>query len=210
MRLLHSADGAARRLRTHLRRAAGREPNPLLRRADRARSCLVLLGLLAIVTVLALCWLPGLIVQQMEHAETARQAPHRHQVTAVAVTDSIASDDPQPFAGATGYQTALGWTYPAGHPHRLAVETPQAERTGAATKLWVDDNGAPVPPPRTASDITMDAMWTSGSALLGEAMLGVGLVAVCRAALHRRAQLAWEREWAQVEPRWTGRAGRST
>ncbi|WP_051939765.1 Rv1733c family protein [Phaeacidiphilus oryzae] len=209
MRPLRGADRTLARLRAHARRAAGRDPNPLIRRADRVRSGLVLIGVLTVVALLALCWLPGLLVRDFENAETAQQAPHRHRISAVAVADSAPSDAPQPFSGTAGYETELGWTYPAGTPHRLLVETSDAQRAGTRTQLWVDDSGRPVPPPRTQSDITVDALWTSGSTLLAEAMLGVAAVTVGRAVLHRRAQRAWEREWAQVEPRWTGRAGRS-
>lgn len=194
------------RLRAHLRRAFGRDRNPLCRPVDRLRSRVVLGGLLLAAVAAALCWYPALVVQRHEEAAASRTARHDHQVQAAVLAPSTASSDPQPFGYSGGYDTRIGWTYPAGRQHETVVTTPGALAQSARIPLWVDDTGALTVAPRSGGEIALDAAWAGMTAVIGVAA-GVGLVvtAVDR-AVARGARRAWGEEWATIEPSWSGRA----
>jgi len=180
----------------------------MVRPCDRLRSALVLVGLLFAVALLSLCWLPGTLVQHFEQQQSAYDAAHSHRVTATTTAASIPAGS-QPFAGSGGFDTTVTWTYPAGQTHRILLATPRAQVRGDTIQVWVNDSGEMVTPPRSHGAIQVDALWTDATSLLAEALLAAAAVAGVRGVLDRRAQRAWEREWERVEPRWTGRAGRS-
>ncbi|XRV55879.1 hypothetical protein ACN9MM_35720 [Streptomyces sp. E-08] len=76
--------------------------------------------------------------------------------------------------------------------------------------IWVDDAGAPARPPGSAADraFTSVSGGTAAAGAVGVAGTGVVLLVRRRAEGHRLA--AWEREWEQVEPVWSGRPRRGS
>ncbi|MGW2248708.1 Rv1733c family protein [Kitasatospora sp. NPDC001660] len=195
----HPAMGTS--LRQHLRRAAGRDHNPLCRALDRAYSRLVAGFALTLLGVLVVATAAAVLVVRAETRTAQQVARHRHVVTAVttgpAVTDDLRAGSPRTHAQAR-------WTYPAG-PGTGSVPVPDGTLAGTAVRVGLDDAGHPVGAPKGAAPILSDATLVGlGTA----AALGLGAeggFALRRRALERRAEASWDDAWERVEPRWTGR-----
>jgi hypothetical protein len=79
---------------------------------------------------------------------------------------------------------------------------------GTLVPVWLDDTSTVVAAPRHPFDVIWDAVTAAlGVLALGGLVLGA-IWAVVRAGVHRANLAGWGREWAQVEPRWSGRAQR--
>ncbi|MCO1653464.1 hypothetical protein KDL28_00185 [Pseudonocardia sp. S2-4] len=88
----------------------------------------------------------------------------------------------------------------AGAPARAASTAP-----GRQVMIWVDDRGHPGPPPATAAQAVQAGVVAAVTlVLLGLVALGGGWLGV-RAVVARSNGRHWEREWARVGPRWSGR-----
>jgi hypothetical protein len=194
------------RLMAHVRRAAGRERNPLCRPVDRLRSRVVLAGLAIVLVALSFCWYPALLVDRHEAADAARMARHDHLVEATVAVASTPSNDPQPFGTSSGFDTRLGWAFPAGRGHDAVLNTVGALPKGARVPVWVDDTGTLTVAPRSGAEIAMDAAWAGVTALIGELALVAVAVGMFDRLLTRGSRHAWEKEWATVEPTWSGRS----
>lgn len=144
-------------------------------------------------------------------SETDRAlAAHRHQVTA---TTTGPAKDP---SAATRYGTKpqavapAVWEQPE-HVRRSGnIHVPSRTPEGRAVTIWVDDAGYPARPPGSAADRALTSM-SGGVAAAGvTGVTGAALVLLVRrrAEVHRLA--AWEREWEQVEPVWSGRLHRDS
>lgn len=78
---------------------------------------------------------------------------------------------------------------------------------GATVTAWLDETGAHVREPATrAAAIVTGTLAGLGIVAAGAVVLGV-LWAGVRHALWRIDATDWEREWALVEPEWSGRRG---
>jgi hypothetical protein len=100
---------------------------------------------------------------------------------------------------------AARWTGPHGEPHSGTVHVPAGLPAGAAVTIALDDGGAVVgTPPAVAGP--------AGTGLVA----GIGTLAACwgllavaggiwRARLTARDRRTLAREWARVEPVWSGR-----
>ncbi|WP_371500589.1 hypothetical protein OG871_28440 [Kitasatospora sp. NBC_00374] len=200
--------GGPTTLRGHLRRAAGREANPLCRASDRARSRLVVWFVLALaasvvagLALTALAWHDGL------HAADT-DALHRHRVSAT--TSAVAGDaaDTPVGSGVEGSDSVLveaGWSYPSAGQVSGWVAVPPGTAAGSRVAIWVDDAGQAAPGPRSGTDIALSAVVTG---LLTSSALATAAGAACAVRsrmLDRRALATWEPAWEQVEPRWSGR-----
>ncbi|MEV7182232.1 hypothetical protein [Kitasatospora sp. NPDC093679] len=190
-------------LRCHLRRAAGLDHNPLCRRADRARSRLVVTAvLLAVLSVAAALATAQVLLHDMR-AEAQRTAAHRHQVTATTLAAATDTSG-QPLGTA---QTRATWTV-AGDSRTGTVKVLSGTPQGAQVPLWVDDAGAPTEAPLGESQMAVSAASYGLITLAGAGtVFGVVLV-LCRGVLDRRAAAEWEDDWELVEPFWSGRTGR--
>ncbi|MDH6574523.1 DUF3592 domain-containing protein [Kitasatospora sp. MAP5-34] len=206
----HSRPGSHGSVAAHLRRAVGREPNPLCRPVDRSRSRLLLSVPLAAALSLALATLVALALLAGMRADARQTAQHRHQVTATTVAAAV--DNP---VGTTA-QAQARWVYPpAGGQtggqtggHSAVIDVPSGAVAGTPVAIWVDDSGNPAAPPRPDSELQVSAAIYGLGALSGTLVLvRVGYVAR-RSALDRRAERAWEPAWELVEPVWSGRSRR--
>ena len=74
---------------------------------------------------------------------------------------------------------------------------------GAAVPIWIDRSGKITAPVRAAHPMASAATGAAGVLIVGALVLG-GLWAGVRRTILRVNLARWEREWAQVEPRWTG------
>ena len=76
---------------------------------------------------------------------------------------------------------------------------------GDTVRLWVDRDDRVVPAPLTPTDsVVIGATAGVGIAALGAAVLAL-LWCGLRRLLDVRNSLAWDEEWAEVEPAWSGR-----
>jgi hypothetical protein len=218
--------GSARRRR---RPAADRLPRRVTDRVEDAAAW-VLIAAALLLAVLAGC--VGAAVHadglQRSATETAQRRQVAAEVLAEAPPDLLAEVRtgitpgtlPEAVPPAGRYRTALArWTAPDGRPVTgripVAAATP-AGRAGMAGRLptvvpgrqlliWVDAAGGPTRPPSTptqavqAGVVAAVTLLLLGLIALGAAWLGV------RALVTRSNDRRWERDWARVGPRWSGR-----
>ncbi|MGW4895576.1 Rv1733c family protein [Kitasatospora sp. NPDC004240] len=188
-------------LRRHVRRAAGRDPNPLCRPVDRARSRALVVLALAVTAAISVAVGAGLLVLRGQTHAAQQVARHRHAVTAV-TTGPAQPDDLR--AGGTQAHAQARWSYPTG-PGGGRIPVPEGTVPGTDVPIHVDDAGNPASPPRTTEQIASDAVLV----VLGTAtalVLGAeGGFALRRHVLGRRAEAGWEAAWGRVEPEWSGR-----
>ena len=131
-------------------------------------------------------------------AEAAARTPARAEL--------LEDVDGAVLADGTRSRTALArWTGPDGRVAQGRVVVTSQHVVGDTVSIWTDRTGRLVPAPTKPSAATAVG-WTWGVAVTlgGWAVLALLWTAV-RAATARRNAAAWAREWAVVEPSWSGR-----
>lgn len=186
------------------RRTKGTGANPLRRDADRTRTrmraAFALTCLLAVIAGFTLgrsAWTDG-------HRTAENIARHRHTVTATTVGETTYRAGELPSSRPVTVATAT-WHYPSQRPHTATVPVPAGTRHGDTVRLWVDGNGTAAAAPPSRSDIALNAVGIGTGALAGIVLVGGALVAVRLRIVDARSARSWESEWADIEPRWSGR-----
>jgi hypothetical protein len=141
------------------------------------------------------------------HAATVEQGRvargERAQVEAMLLDDAPVQYREADFDGVA--LRSVRFTDPAGLDRTAVVPLPGRPSAGDVVRLWVDRAGRVVPAPFTS----LDAVVLGGFAGVAAAVVGAAVLAVAWMALRRvldaRNCAAWGREWASVEPLWTGR-----
>ncbi|MEV7358866.1 hypothetical protein [Kitasatospora sp. NPDC091276] len=188
-------------LRQHVRRATGRDGNPLCRPVDRAYSRLVAGLALTMLATFVLASVAALLVFGAETHTAQQVARHRHVVTAV-TTGAARSDDLR--AGNPQAHAPARWTYPVG-PGGGVVPVPEGTVAGTAVATGLNDAGNPVGAPKAATEILSDAALVGLGTVFVLGLAAEGGFALRRHTLDRRAEEDWEPAWEQVEPLWSGR-----
>ncbi|MBV6695746.1 hypothetical protein [Kitasatospora aureofaciens] len=196
-----------RRVGRRLRRVVGGQGEPLVRAVDRARARAWVLAALGLLVAVALSVAGALVSYRAAAPGADADRGRLHQVDAV-----VLSAPQQGTAGsrfADGYESRVdaeaAWTYPAGHPHSGVVQAPRAATAGTVVRIWVDPDGAVATPPLDRAARAVSAACAGAGGLLALlALLVLGLRLRLR-ALDRRADAAWARSWARLEPLWSGR-----
>ncbi|MGA5704260.1 Rv1733c family protein [Peterkaempfera bronchialis] len=192
-----------RRVVLCLRQSCGADRNPLCRRTDRRRARL----LIALVVLLLLAPLPAVLVGQLVYRHgseaAAVQRTQRHEVTAVTLVPAAQAQI------RVGQQldvpVAARWSYPPGQARTGQVAAAPGTSAGTKVQLWVDGSGQPTRPPRSSADITADAWFAGAGALAVTAAFTLTGAGLARRSLDRRDDRVWARQWAEVEPDWSGR-----
>lgn len=130
--------------------------------------------------------------------EAAARTPARAQLLED-VDGTLLADGSRP-------RTALArWTAPDGHQTQGRVVVATRHTVGDSVPVWVDHSGRIVAAPITGASAAVVG-WTWGVAvvLAGWALLALVWTGV-RAWTARSNAAAWAREWALVEPSWSGR-----
>ncbi|MGW6980476.1 Rv1733c family protein [Streptomyces sp. NPDC054932] len=156
--------------------------------------------LLAVVAGFALgraAWTDG-------HRTAENVARHRHTVTATTVGETTYRAGDQPSSRPVPVATAT-WHYPSQRPHTGTIPVPAGTRHGDTVRLWVDENGTAAAAPPSQADIALNAVGIGTGALAGIVLVGGALVAVRLRIVDARSARSWESEWADIEPRWSGR-----
>jgi hypothetical protein len=129
---------------------------------------------------------PGGPVPVRAEAVILADAPYRYSFPEALVPPRVA--------------VAAAWTAPNGSGRVGEIDVPAGTPAGRVVGVWVDANGAPVPPPPASDPVS--AGFGAGVGVLVAAM---ALIASLRVRDARRGR-RWDAEWADLEPRWSGRA----
>jgi hypothetical protein len=101
----------------------------------------------------------------------------------------------------------VSWTAADGAEETGEIAVRGSLRAGMIVAAWVDRDGRVTtnPPHRTAEAIALGLGAGLTITALSWALLGLGWSWLCRLTAVRN-DIAWTREWAHVEPIWSGRA----
>ncbi|MEU8619607.1 hypothetical protein [Streptomyces sp. NPDC048623] len=136
-------------------------------------------------------------------------ALHRHQVTAT--TTEPARDRPGAVRYGGAAPPALAhavWSYPKDVARSGTISVPPKTPKGHELPLWVDDTGTPARPPGGTAERALTSLSGGTVAAGAVAASGAGALLLVRRRARNRRYAAWEREWEQVEPVWSGRLPR--
>jgi hypothetical protein len=165
---------------------------------------------LAPLVVLALIFgaLVGAMMWNASGATAREVAGHRHLVQAT-VTGAVTVPPPStPDTLGQRYAAPAVWTYPGQTRQTGTVPVTRQTPVGGKVTVLVDDKGRPAWPAASASERAAAAV--TGGLWSGSLVVGVGIG--CRFLARRRVSPdrlnAWEREWEEVEPVWSGRLRR--
>ena len=168
---------------------------------DSAAWTLASLGLLGAVLSMIIGFHVHGSLMDRARAETASRTP----VRAILMQDVT----PMPEVGDTGTtpltQVPVRWLDTDGVVREGEATVDGALRGGDATVVWVDRSHHLVSPPTRTADATAAGYVASGIvlfmilAVLTMMWFGIRQLAMARNCAH------WAREWAVVEPRWSGR-----
>ncbi|MEW2582951.1 Rv1733c family protein [Streptomyces virginiae] len=185
-------------------RTTGTGANPLRREADRTRTRLHAAFALACL-VAVIC---GVLVGRTAWTSAARAAEeaarHRHLVTATTAGETTYRADSRPSSTPETVATST-WRYPSHRVHTGTVPVPAGTRDGDTVRLWVDDGGNAVPVPPGTAEVALNAIGVGAGVLAGAVLAAGALVFVRLRAVDAQCANAWETEWDQVEPLWSGR-----
>ena len=165
---------------------------PLLRGADRMQAWGLILAVVAMVAAIA----PAMSLGQLGYAERAKtiaaEAATRHQVQAIALSDSTADPTQVESATSASFVAHVRWTAQnVAHEDYSKVEQPV--RAGQPVRIWLDDAGKVTAPPQTEADARVDSMGTAAILWLGfAAMIGIA-TAMFRTAIGRAKDRRWDR-----------------
>jgi hypothetical protein len=189
------------------RRAAS--PGPVaarLRRGTgsgaRAGDRLELLSLVLCALLVVLAVPVGLAVATTVGADAAADARRQHEersrVTAVLTADA------DPVVGLQAWAPAT-WTAPDGTARAGEVPAPAGSRAGQAVRIWAGPDGARTGRPLTRAGVRLTTAVAGTVTALLVACSALALHLATGAALDRSRARRWAREWAEVEPVWSGR-----
>jgi hypothetical protein len=152
----------------------------------------VILGLLAGIEM------HGVVLDAGRAAERERT-----QVEAVLVSDVFQQYGEAGAAGSAS-RTAR-YTDPAGQQHQVVLTVPGSPPAGTLLRVWVDRDGTVTAAPLTHGHAVVLGV-TAALALpvVGSLVLLLVWMAI-RRRLDRCNEAGWAREWARVEPEWSGR-----
>lgn len=165
---------------------------PLLRGVDRVQAWGLVVGFVAVVAAVV----PAMSLGQLGYAERvqtiAAEAATRHQVPAIALSDSTADPTQVESATTTSFVAHVRWTA-QNVAHEDYSKVDQPVRAGQPVRIWVDDAGKVTTPPQTDVDARVDAMGTAAILWLGfAAMIGIAMAMFCT-AVGRARDRKWDR-----------------
>ncbi|WP_059011132.1 Rv1733c family protein [Streptomyces specialis] len=172
--------------------------NPLRRRCDVAEAWV---GLVAGAVMVVGAPAVGVVAFTGATEAMLNDGRGARRVAAV-VTDAHEAVTPT----GTGRLGAVRWTAPDGTPGTGFTRLPAGAGPGTGVTVWLDEDGAPRgAPPSPAVARTGGALLGTGAAG-GVCLLALGARSGARRRLDARRSARWEREWAEIAPRWSGQA----
>lgn len=166
---------------------------------------------LLLLTVAVVCGvIAGGLLWDAGAGTDRERAEHLHRVRAT-TTAAAAVTALEAWRGARSESVAAAvWEYPADVHRSGTVGVPPRTPRGRTVAIWVDDAGVPTRPPRTTGELALTSVAGGITAAGVVAASGMGVVYLGRRRAEGRRLAAWEREWEQVEPVWTGRLRRGS
>ncbi|GAA1899242.1 hypothetical protein GCM10009753_30490 [Streptantibioticus ferralitis] len=175
-----------------------------MRRSDVAEGWI---GVATAVLVAGLAPLTGAVLAGNVDAQLLSQQQGWHRTSAVLTQDAASAATAVTTGQDTGKaQATVRWTAPDHSVRTAPAQVTAGAKAGSTTLIWTDPSGRlrhqPMTPHQTGvlSDLA-GACAAGGVCVL---LLG-GRRIIVRGALDRWRARAWERAWAEVEPRWTHR-----
>ena len=168
-------------------RLAGRDP--LVRAIDRIEALFLVLAVAVSLIAAPIAAAVGTAVYDSSRHIYAEQAHTRHTVAAT-VTDVPASQQ----ILRTGTTTVSARWTAAGAEHTGTVEAQSTAKTGDTLEIWVDTNGAQVPPPAPTSRAAAEAAMGALVIWICVAAIAATLFTVTRAACDRIRFTRWQRD----------------
>ena len=187
-------------------RRPSRSRGPPRRRTDLVEDAAAwLLAAVALFILLLAVW-GGAGVYADALDQSRLQHGQRTQVEAV-----LLNDPPTGYREADSVEAtrrSVRFTDTSGSEHVADVSVVAVQPAGDTVGLWVDRNDRVVPAPLTQTDaVVISAMAGIGITALGTAILA-SLWCGLRRLFDARNRVAWDQEWAEVEPVWSGRRHR--
>ncbi|MBN9739117.1 MULTISPECIES: hypothetical protein [unclassified Pseudonocardia] len=158
------------------------------------------LGLLVAVGLLV-AWMAGTSAHGTVVERGATESAERTAVPAQVTDRTTAVSDMQ-----TGQQAVtVGWTAPDGAARSGETSVPGLYQVGDRITVWVGPDGELTPPPSTPSDAVTVGVAAAFMTLVawGVVLAGAGHLGFRWTA--RRFAHAWQVDWADHEPHWSGR-----
>ncbi|WNI20517.1 hypothetical protein [Streptomyces sp. ITFR-16] len=135
-------------------------------------------------------------------------AAHRHRVVAT-TTDRARLVPETRYAGAPTATAPAAWEFPSHTPMTGTIHVEPGTPRGRTVAIWVNDSGTYLP--QNSLSVSQRALTTMAFGIVATGLVGLaetgGVLLLRRRAMNRRLD-AWEREWDEVEPVWTGRLRR--
>lgn len=98
------------------------------------------------------------------------------------------------------------WTY-AGRQHHGRITAAEGSPAGSTMRIWVNLSGNHIQPPQTMSGTRLRA-WLAGAVAFVAAVAVLGAVLwLVEWRLNRARMRRWDREWQQLDPKWTEKTG---
>ncbi|MEU8677759.1 hypothetical protein [Streptomyces sp. NPDC048560] len=170
-------------------------------REDFGRTALIFVTTIALICGAVAAGLPWKAGTEADRELT----DHRHQVRA---TTTERAEDPSGAARHGAQPRFLApavWEYPDGVRRSGTIQVPPRTPEGRVMTIWVDGAGSPARVPGSVGE----RAFAGGAAAAGVVgASGVAVLALAGRRTQARSLAAWEREWEQVEPVWSGRLRR--
>lgn len=163
--------------------------NPLIRTSDRLEVAAVLSAFVIAVLTVPLSVSVGVAVHDEQSSYYAEQARHRHQVTAIAASDSSRHRE---LVGWTNI-VVMKWTYD-GMAQSSRASLPDPVDAGDRVQVWVDDDGDLTLPPTSGAQAAQDGVSIALALWLAVAAVLAGAVMAMRLWLNRSRETGWEHE----------------
>jgi hypothetical protein len=184
-------------------RRFGLRCGPLRRRVDRVEAALRLGALVIALLMIPVAIVLGTAVRDDREFAAAERRAELQQVHAQAVEDA--------FAGTVVVPGQVSWPIRVVYQDAHGVERHGiadgliGTKAGADVMIWLDRSGGIVPRPPQPGDGTALGVAVGLTTVTVSWLLLSGLFVVARRPLDRRRADDWDREWAEVSRRWTGR-----
>jgi hypothetical protein len=175
------------------------------RATDRARARLRRTVATLVVLVLVLALPVGLLAHGWERSRSVDAAERLTPVTAVVLEPDAPTALPDPAGPAMTMSRLVRYSAPDGSVHTAVLPVAIGAPAEATMQLWVDRRGGVGEPPSSPEvarnvGIVLAVAWV----LVAWAVVFLITITV-RMRLDETDSDRWDREWARVEPLWSGR-----
>ena len=171
-----------------------------LRFEDATAWAVIALGLFALVLALIL----GMQTYASRSEQARAEATERRPAEAVLLEPAVAH--PTPGGWSPPEPVPAAWVDVQGRERIGAVTIDPPLPAGARVPIWVDAAGKAVSAPGNRATALVAAATTGAASCSGPWSSSGGLCLAVRRTVDACNAEAWARQWAVVEPRWSGRS----